>query len=404
MVTPTLPGREHIGELKDMAQEIIDASARLEGRVAPLTAQSLGDCLRLLNSYYSNLIEGHKTTIPEIEQALREVFTGDEERQYAQELCAAHVSTEKVMMAEVMANTGINVAAPNFLKQIHREFYGYLPAKHLFTHGPKGFTEHPVMPGALRDSYVRVGTHRDIGPAPEDVETNVEEFGQIYAPSIFHGDERLIAMAAAHHRLAWLHPFRDGNGRVCRLFSGLYMANSRINRSNLWSLSRGLSRNKNEYMVNLFSADPDPRPDDEVQISASELLADFCHFFFEICLDQIGFMEKLLRLEEIEARIEWYVEKRTRGSKKDLHPDSSRLLRALFMRGEIERGEGPTILNASETTYRRIVKQLMEEGLVVSDSQRSPLKVGLPTKALPFYFPDLYAEEVVGAEYVRQLV
>lgn len=184
------------------------------------------------------------------------------------------------------------------------------------------------------------------------------------------------------------------------------MASSRINRSNLWSLSRGLSRNKNEYMINLFSADPDPRPDNEVRISASELLADFCHFFFEICLDQIGFMEKLLRLEEIEARIEWYVEKRTRGSKKDLnlHPDSSRLLRALFMRGEIERGEGPTILNASETTYRRILKQLMEEGLVVSDSQRAPLKVGLPTKALPFYFPDLYAEEVVGAEYVRQLV
>jgi len=64
-LTPYLPGKNTIGPLRDMAQEIIASSARLEGKVALETAAVLGDNLRLINSYYSNLIEGHKTTIPD---------------------------------------------------------------------------------------------------------------------------------------------------------------------------------------------------------------------------------------------------------------------------------------------------------------------------------------------------
>ena len=30
---------------------------------------------------------------------------------------------------------------------------------------------------------------------------------------------RIIAIGAAHHRLLWVHPFFDGNGRVTRLMS-----------------------------------------------------------------------------------------------------------------------------------------------------------------------------------------
>jgi len=77
---PLMPDPDDLGDLKDMAQDVIDASARLEGRVAIETAQVLGDNLRLINSYHSNLIEGHKTTIPEIENALNKMFSPDDER------------------------------------------------------------------------------------------------------------------------------------------------------------------------------------------------------------------------------------------------------------------------------------------------------------------------------------
>ena len=28
----------------------------------------------------------------------------------------------------------------------------------------------------------------------------------------------LVAVACLHHRVTWVHPFRDGNGRAARLF------------------------------------------------------------------------------------------------------------------------------------------------------------------------------------------
>ena len=38
---------------------------------------------------------------------------------------------------------------------------------------------------------------------------------------------RITAMAAAHHRLNYIHPFLDGNGRVSRLMSHAMALNGR---------------------------------------------------------------------------------------------------------------------------------------------------------------------------------
>ena len=254
-LTPFLPGNDNIGPLKDMAQEITAASAGLEGKVATDTAVALGDQLRLINSYYSNLIEGHKTTIPDIEMALRKEFNRDPEKKYAQELCAAHVETEKQFMQLVNATQKLNVCDQKLLSDVHAAFYAILPQQHLYTHTQEGFTEVPVKPGEFRNVNVSVDGQSLHGPDYRDLPRLLQTFAQGYDPDRFHGDERLIAMAASHHRLTWLHPFRDGNGRVARLFSGLYLAEIGINKSNLWSLSRGLSRNKKRYMFELWTTD-----------------------------------------------------------------------------------------------------------------------------------------------------
>ncbi|MFW6284082.1 MAG: Fic family protein [Desulfosalsimonas sp.] len=387
---PYLPGSAFIGPLKDLAQQTASASAALEGRLARETADALGWHLRLINSYYSNLIEGHKTTIPDIEMALQRHFRDDPEKKYAQQLCAAHVETEKAFMAEVQAQSPPNICTPEFLSKLHAAFYERLPAEHRFAHTPEGFSDIPVNPGQLRDVNVSVDGRSPHGPGFSHLPGLMKIFAEKYNPNRFHGDERLIAMAASHHRLTWLHPFRDGNGRVARLFSGLYLARSGVNQSNLWSLSRGLSRQKQRYMMELWAADsPEPKQKDPGRFS-EEMLADFCRFFLLTCLDQIGFMEKLLRLDQIEARIDWYVDMRTRDARHPLRPESSRLLRAAFMRGRILRGRAGEILNMSQRNARRIVAALLDEGLLVSASHRAPLVMGLPLHVLPYYFPDLY--------------
>jgi len=394
-LTPILPGKKDIGPLKDMAQEIIAASSGLEGKVAKETSFALGDKVRLINSYYSNLIEGHKTTIHEIEMALKKEFSKDPDAQYAQELCSAHVLTEKMFMQTINTSPKINICSQQFLSDIHAAFYANLPKKHLYTHTSKGFTRIPVEAGVLRDKNVSVDDQTQHGPDYSDLPELIKAFAKRYDPNRFYGDERVISMAASHHRLTWLHPFRDGNGRVVRLFSGLYLSRIGVNKSNLWSLSRGLSRNKKRYMFNLWATDS-PGDQNKNHFFSEELLSDFCEFFFEICLDQIRFMENLLRLDQIDSRIDWYVESRTKDTAKPLHPESAKLLRAVFMRGAIARGKASEIMNMSERNARRIVSVLLKQGLLESTSHRAPLTIGLPIHVLPFYFPDLYDPSVMG--------
>ncbi len=395
---PALPS-ERLGEIKDLAQQVIVSSATLEGRVAKETATAIGDVLRLLNSYHSNLIEGHKTSIIDIESALNKDFSSDSYKRYNQELYVAHVLTEKNMMDEIIKKPPKNICQIDYICKIHKYFYSHLPKEHQFTQSQGGFTKHSVNPGILRDTNVSLDDGNTIhGPNLNILKNIIKEFVEIFNPEKFHGDEKMIATAASHHRLAWLHPFRDGNGRVARLFTGLYLALIGVNQRNLWSLPRGFSRDKKWYRINLQSADL--LNDFNSQFNQA-YFADYIIYFFEVCLDQINFMDKILALTTIEPRIDWFINIRNKslGVSNPIDQRSGKLLKALFNLGEIPRGKAGYFMGmtgASNRSVRRVVSQLIKEGLVVSETHRAPLKIGLPTKVLKYYFPDLFDPSIFG--------
>ena len=100
---------------------------------------------------------------------------------------------------------------------------------------------------------------------------------------------RILAMAAAHHRLNYIHPFPDGNGRVSRLMSHAMALKAGIGAHGLWSVSRGLARgldSRREYKEWMDRADT-PRqgdPDAPGNLSRSALV-DFTLWFLKVCLD-----------------------------------------------------------------------------------------------------------------------
>jgi len=55
-----------------------------------------------------------------------------------------------------------------------------------------------------------------------------------------------LAAAAAHHRLLWIHPFLDGNGRVARLMSHAMLLEA-LDTGAVWSVARGLARKVADY-------------------------------------------------------------------------------------------------------------------------------------------------------------
>lgn len=71
-------------------------------------------------------------------------------------------------------------------------------------------------------------------------------FEQVYGKT--GKTESIIAVAAAHHRLLWMHPFLDGNGRVARLVSHAQLLDA-LDTGTVWSVARGLARNVQEYKM-----------------------------------------------------------------------------------------------------------------------------------------------------------
>jgi Fic family protein len=118
----------------------------------------------------------------------------------------------------------------------------------------------------------------------------MKRFEEAYDPAKLSQVQQIIAIAASHHRLVWIHPFLDGNGRVVRLFSQAWLLETGIG-SSLWSVSRGLARNVEEYKARLMAADA-PRKGDldgRGNLSHDELV-NFCRFFLKTAVDQVEFM------------------------------------------------------------------------------------------------------------------
>jgi Fic family protein len=124
--------------------------------------------------------------------------------------------------------------------------------------------------------------------------------------------ETIIAAAAAHHRLLWIHPFLDGNGRVARLASHAVFLET-PDTGAIWSIARGLAKNVDAYKGHLADCDSPRRGDRDGRGQLSEAaLIDFTVFFLKVCLDQVTFMEDLMQPEHLRTRVLSWAEEETK--------------------------------------------------------------------------------------------
>ena len=182
---------------------------------------------------------------------------------------------------------------------------------------------------------------------------------------------QLVAMAAARHRLAWIHPFGDGNGRVARLYSHACLARQKVDGFGLWTLSRGLARLRQEYYDRLHAADQKRRNDFDGRGNLSDrALGDFCLFLLRTMLDQIGFMAGLLELGGLCQRIERHLIFERLHLQSRIRERLARLLKATVINGEVARGSVPDLIGARETVARETIRIALAEGLVDSPTPK----------------------------------
>ena len=390
---PLLP--EAQGErLSELTCEILKASGCLTGRIhSPYVLQPVTELVREMNCYYSNLIEGHKTTPREIERALKRDFSNNETQRDNQQLSLAHIAVEK-LMEERLSDASVDVHAPDFLCWLHREFYTRLPDSLHWASTGSG-KRYRIQPGCLRDFMVEVGRHTP--PDHAALPLFLSRFQNFYGDSKILETNRLVAIAAAHHRMAWIHPFGDGNGRVIRLQSQALLIRHGLASHGLWTLSRGLARWRQRYYAALETADHGRQGDLDGRGNLSDKgLAGFCIFFLETMLDQIQFMNGLLDLPALRTRVERYFQFQALHLTR-YREELMRVVRVLVDEGEITRSRVREITGKAATVSVEIIKLGLEEGLLDTPSPKGPLRIAFPAKIHEFYFPQLFLDLPVEA-------
>ena len=383
LMEPLLPP-EGTGELDDLVVDLVSKASSFAGMLNPVVSKSVGDLVRSMNCYYSNLIEGHDTHPRDIDRAMAENYSSEPEKRALQKEAVAHISVQK--MIDESNTPELCPISSKYGQWIHKEFCERLPEELLWVENPDTGEKIKVVPGMHRDGTVQVGKH--IPPLPENLDTFLQRFNEVYDSRKLSRLQRIIAIAASHHRYLWIHPFYDGNGRVIRLMSYAALKNAEVG-SELWSVARGLARQTAKYKSLLQAADEHRRGDLDGRGTLSQkALIDFCAFFLNTCIDQVEYMSKILDFKTLSERMRIHVEEMI--AMKQLPKGSYSLLREALLVGEFDRGKVVDITGLKDRAARDILYALLKNGLLVSDTPRGPVRLGFPIDVVERWFPLLY--------------
>ena len=384
---PLLIGEDsrHRGELTDLAVDLAAKSAGFRRSLPQGLLVALADLVRAMNCYYSNLIEGHDTHPVDIERALKNDYSADPKKRDLQLEAKAHIAVQRWIDEGNFRGRAVTAEG---IRDIHRRFCEHLPDDMLWVEEPDTKKRIRVVPGALRHRDVRVGRHIPVSPGA--VPRFLAHFEKVYGR--IGKTDAILAAAAAHHRLLWIHPFLDGNGRVTRLMSHAMLLEA-LDTGAVWSAARGLARSEGAYKDHLSQCDLPRRNDLDGRGNLSEeSLASFTRFFLEVCLDQVTFMETLMQPDRLRTRILLWVEEETRLNL--LPPKAGAVLETILYRGELPRGDVASLLDLTPRHARRIISELLKRGVLTSKGPRDPLLLAFPAALASRWMPGLFPERI----------
>ncbi|HEY6182112.1 MAG TPA: Fic family protein [Terriglobales bacterium] len=387
LMEPLLIGEtsRHRPALVDLALELAQRSAGFRRSLPESLLASLADLVRAMNCYYSNLIEGHDTHPVDIEKALKNDYSKDRHKRDLQLEAKAHIEVQKWIDEGGLRGRALTSEG---IREIHRRFGTLLPDDLLWVEDPATKERIRVVPGEFRVRDVQVGTHVAISPGA--VPRFLQRFENVY--SRLNKTDSIVGAAAAHHRLTWIHPFLDGNGRVARLMSHA-MSLETLDTGAVWSIARGLARNVEAYKQHLAASDAVRRNDlDGRGHLSEEALAGFTDFYLRVCLDQVKFMEGLVQPDRLRAQILLWAEEEIRLG--NLPPKSGNVLEAVLYRGELPRADIAGVVGTGERQARRVVSALLHKGVLVSESSRAPVSLVFPATLASRWMPGLFPDKI----------
>ena len=383
--------------LIEKAEAICEQSAILTGGHNQNLLDEVRELLRITNSYYSNRIESEGTHPINIEKAMKKEFKEDAKEKNLQLLSLSHIRTQKEV--EALIADGASAFDTEFVKSIHKSFYAD-PQLDSFLSVMDEKEKQPIRmtPGNLRTYDVYIGKH--IAPRADAVSGLMGEFQNLYESSTKHlpHSVKLVYALSSHHRLVWIHPFLDGNGRTSRLALDAAILSLGLKGYGLWNMSRGLARGVDDYKKALQYADMERQGATDGRGALSLMaLTHFVDYMLDISLDQVQFMGGCLKMDKLSQRIENYIILSRSGmfGIQPLPKYAEGVFKHLLLYGSSQKGTITSALGISERTGTTLFRELSNAGVITSDSVKGPISLRFTMHMASYIFPDLFpiAEE-----------
>lgn len=381
-------------ELDELLFQLIRDDAALNASIPTSLRAPMEDLLRNVNAYYSSKIEGNPTLPAALIRS--QEMPKIEETQGVKEIKRLQEIEARVAHGDLL---GLEATAPETIKTLHAEFYRNAPPEMLEIQDEENNRTLTMIPGEFRTEPVKVGNH--LAPMPEEVEGMMNRFREFYRIGVaggVRGSQAIVACAAAHHRLTYVHPFLDGNGRVTRLFTDMYLRQAGLGGVGLWSMSRGFGRDVKAYYAALARADmPKQGSSDGRGILSDRGLLDFTEYFLRTAADQVNYFSALLNPQALNQRIDVYFDLRIKDEMiiekgfrlPKLHPGTRTVYKQLLNSKPMTRADISNLLGVEERTTHTIVKQMKEAGLIKAPA-RLPVTLDLSPSSIEILFPNLW--------------
>lgn len=373
------------------AEQMIRKSARLSALASPITMKRIGRLLTVTNSYYTNLIEGvhiEPSALEIINKPAQDTERAPEDlRQLGVQHMVAQAAFERLLSISIKQGLPWKeMVSPKLVSGIHGRLFHDASIKELtLSDGTL------MVPGQLRsESGIEVNVGNHLAPASDSVGSMLSRLQEVYGRQQ-STTKRIISAMACHHRMAFIHPFPDGNGRAVRLLTHLQLAYLDL-ASPIWSLSRGLAKNKEEYYRLLAAADQQRHGDLDGRGQLTHKgLCDFIEFMIKVCLDQMTYIEDALDFDSLDERINQAIVLSNKLKSIGVKPEYGPALKALFKEGKMDRAVFKRFLGVSDRLASSALSKMIMAGVVVAESPKSrQIEVGLPLWYANYIFPELH--------------
>lgn len=249
---------------------------KLGGPVPPFIFFQLKEIFQMFESLGSARIEGNNTTLAEFVEKIIENPTKKTEDEGLQEIFNIERAIDFIEK-NVDKKTVFDRA---LISEIHKILVDGL------TPPPAG--EGSRYPGQLRPINVSIKNSALVPPPHFKVKDYFDELLSFVNGNL-DTQYHLLAIALAHHRMAWIHPFDNGNGRIVRMFTyallikqGFQVKSGRIlNPTAIFCMDR------NKYYDMLGMADSGEK----------DSILSWCLYMLQGLKDEIEKIDRLLDLE-----------------------------------------------------------------------------------------------------------